>query len=201
MCVTHLFRKVNGRMIAKTQLQFSSNGIAESQATSPLRQVLVTQLTILRELGLKPGALRENVVADVDQLHEYPSGTVIHIGEARIRLTFHCEPCRVVGSGALLKALHHRRGVLGLFLNQGVMRVGDSVAFEAAVFEEIPYDAAKRVDWYLSKREAPIHARQLLYEVGLDYSYARALPSYLRRSAPDAARKVRFRGTNLLPRQ
>jgi hypothetical protein len=195
MSAVHLFVKQHGEMIAADRLCFSAQGIAGSKPASPLRHVLITELSILRRLGLEPGELRENIVADVENLHNYPSGTVIRVGEARIRLTFHCEPCRRVASGALLKTLHHQRGVLGKFLNAGEIRRGDTLSFEPPSFEVIPYEPHDRVRWYLAKRRAPIAACDLLHAVGLSSCYARALPGYLRRISPRAADKVIFRSS------
>lgn len=43
-----------------------------------------------------PGDLRENIMVDCDDLYDLPSGTVVKIGQALLRLTFHCEPCRKI---------------------------------------------------------------------------------------------------------
>ena len=112
----------------------------------PVRQVLVTSLPILHQCGLQPGNLRENIVVDFANLHDLPSGTILRIGDALIRLTFHCEPCKPVLKYVLLKDILHKRGVLGQFLNSGQVRLGDRLIVTRACAEAIPYDTKKRFD-------------------------------------------------------
>ncbi len=182
--VTNLFLKtaVAGPMQPASEICFSQAGIEHNIPCQPLRQVLITSVFDLAALGYAPSELRENVTLDDPALHDHPSGTILKIGEALVRLTFHCEPCKIVSRGQSLKPLFHRRGVLGCFQNQGVIRIGDPVTIAPARAEAIPYESTQRIKWYLSKQSRPISASQLLYEVGLPTGYARALPALLRRS-------------------
>jgi MOSC domain-containing protein YiiM len=120
-------------------------------------------------------------------LHDLPSGTILRIGDALIRLTFHCEPCKPVLKYVLLKDILHKRGVLGQFLNSGQMRIGDRLLITSACAEGIPYDIKKRIRWYMARQLKPVTASKLIFDLGLHSSYARALPAILRKM-PDLDR-------------
>jgi hypothetical protein len=77
--------------------------------------------------------------------------------------------------------LLHRRGVLGKFLNDGVIERGDDVSLTGRNEEHIPYESKERIAWFLAKRTQPISTSELLFEVGLPSGYARALPAILRK--------------------
>lgn len=174
------------------EIRFSKAGIERNIPCPPLRQVLITSAFDLAALGYAPGELRENVTLDDPALHDHPSGTILAIGEARVRLTFHCEPCKIISRGDSLKPLLHRRGVLGCFQNNGVIRIGDPVTIAPARAEAIPYESAERIKWYLAKQSGPVSASELLHDVGLPTGYARALPALLRRSPELREDAVRF---------
>lgn len=181
--VLHLFQKAKGARHSErsTVLRFSPAGISGNKPYSPLRQVLITAQSDIAALGYLPGELRENIVVDFPRLHDLVSGSVLGVGPALIQLTFHCEPCSRIPARGNVKSLLHRRGVLGKFLNEGVIRIGDEVGVAGRVDEYIPYAASERIAWFLEKHRRPIGAAQLLFEVGLPPSYARALPAILRK--------------------
>ncbi len=192
--VLSLYRKVPGgsHLEPVEHLAFTPEGLADSKTYSPLRQVLIVAASDASELGYLPGELHENIVADFPRLQDLASGSVLAIGEARIRLTFHCEPCATVRKLGSLTPLMHRRGVLGQFLNAGTIRCGDSVRVTQGVEEPVPYEPAARIAWYLAKRSEPISASRLLFEVGLPRGYARALPAILRKLPFIPAERVVF---------
>jgi hypothetical protein len=181
--VLHLFRKTPDaeRIDRQTSLRFSPAGIAETRRYSPLRQVLIAASNDIAELGYLPGELHENIVVDFPRLHDLASGSVLAVGAALIQLTFHCEPCSRIQKHASVKPLMHRRGVLGKFLNAGVVEVGDSVFVTNRKQEFIPYEAKERIAWFLLRHKARISAARLLFEIGLPAGYARALPAILRK--------------------
>lgn len=168
-------------------------GIEDAQRTAPLRHLLLVERESLLRLGLQPGDLRENAVLGGAGLYGLPSGTMLRVGTAELRLTFHCEPCARVTALASAKALLHQRGYLASVTTAGTVRVGDEVQVLDARQAQIPYAARDRIAWYLQDRDAPIGAMELLWEVGLPRAYARALPALLRRIGGNAAGKVRFR--------
>lgn len=168
-------------------------GIEGAPRAAPLRHVLLVERESLPRLGLRPGALRENVVLGGDGLYGLPSGTMLRVGTAELRLTFHCEPCARVTAFASAKALLHQRGYLASVTAAGTVRIGDEVQVLDTRQAQIPYATRDRIAWYLQDRDSPIDALELLWEVGLPRAYARALPALLRHIGGSAAGKVRFK--------
>jgi MOSC domain-containing protein YiiM len=168
-------------------------GVEGAQRAAPLRHLLLVDRESLRRLDLRPGDLRENAVFGGDGLYDLPSGTMLRVGTAELRLTFHCEPCARVTALASAKALLHQRGYLASVTTAGTVRIGDEVEVLDSRQAQIPYAPRDRIAWYLQDRDAPIDAMELLWEVGLPSAYARALPALLRRIGGSAAGKVRFR--------
>lgn len=194
MSVKNLFiKQVKGAALcAVHKLRFSRAGIDGNLPCSPLRQILILPLSTLDEFALQPGSLRENVVVDYARLHELESGTELSIGAARIRLTFHCEPCGRVADKARASALLHKRGYLGLFLNAGEIRLSDTVESLGVQHEPVPYSTKDRIRWALERRSEPVTAAKLLFDCGVPVGYARALPRYLTSFPPALAALVRF---------
>lgn len=178
MTVTDLFikRAHGNNMEPVSELQFTPQGLAAGVRCSPLRQVLITSRSVTAECGLEPGDLRENIVVDVDGFYDLPSGTVVRIGQALIRLTFHCEPCKRILHLVTFDRILHKRGFLGAFLNSGTMAVGDPVTITEKRLESIPYAVKDRIRWFMAKKHASLGATDLAHELGFHSSYARALP-------------------------
>ncbi len=181
MPVTNLYikRRHGTALEAVSNLTFDQNGIADGIACSPFRQVLIASRSVLADCGLRPGDLRENVVVDYDDLYDLPSGTVVKIGPALIRLTFHCEPCKKILKLIEFDRIVHRRGVFGNFLNHGTVSLGDQFAVLEQRFEPIPYAVNERIKWFLCKHPGPAAARHLIHAIGLPTAYARAMPRLL----------------------
>lgn len=184
--VTNLYVKPKHRAALDevAAFAFDRSGIHTGVACAPFRQVLIASRPLLADCGLKPGDLRENVLVDDERLYELPSGTVLRIGQALIRLTFHCEPCKQILKLVDFDRIVHRRGVFGCFLNEGSIAVGDRLSVTAQKFEEIPYAVGERIRWFLSKQRAPLAALNLIHEIGLPTSYARAMPRLLAKFLP-----------------
>ena len=157
----------------------SPRGIAGNAACAPFRQALIVSRAVTAELGLKPGALRENIVVDCDDLYDLPSGTVVQIGQARLRLTFHCEPCKKILHLIEFDRALHRRGVFGMFLNDARIALGDEFAVTEQRFEEIPYAISERIRWFLKKHGARGAALDLVHTLGLPASSGRTMPRLL----------------------
>ena len=188
MTVTNLYikRKHGAALEDVTTLAFDKNGISGGVACAPFRQVLIASRPILTDCGLKPGDLRENVLLEDDGLYDLPSGTVVRLGQALIRLTFHCEPCKKILNLIAFDRIVHRRGVFGCFLNAGTISLGDRLVVTEQKFEPIPYAIKERIRWFLSKGNAPAAAGQLIEAIGLPSSYARAMPRLLEKLLPAA---------------
>ena len=178
MKVTSLFvkRAHVERVDPVRELAFGPHGIAGGVPCSPLRHVLITSRSVTADCGLAPGDLRENIEVDVDDLYDLPSGSVIRIGEALIRLTFHCEPCKKITHLVAFDTIVHRRGYLGSFLNRGTIALGDTFTLTGEMLEAIPYAVKDRVRWFLGRQNAALGAKELVHSLGLPSSYARAIP-------------------------
>jgi len=120
--------------------------------------------------------VNEDDEVDVDDLYNLASGSVIRIGDALIRLTFHCEPCKKILHLTMFDDIVHRRGYLGCFLNAGKISQGDAVAVTPQRLEAIPYAVKERLRWFLAKKNTVLGAIDLVYSLGLPASYARAMP-------------------------
>ena len=161
MTVTNLFikRAHGARLDVVSRLAFTPNGISGGVRCPPLRQVLVTSRTVTRELGLAAGDLRENIVVDLDGLYDLPSGSVLRVGEALIRLTFPCEPDRRTRPLVASDTALNKRGFLGCFLNRGFIAVGDAVAVTDQWHEPIPYATKDHIRRFLDRPDARAEAR------------------------------------------
>lgn len=195
--ITHLFYKPTryDPVVPAKTLSVSDSGIEGAVHAEPIRHILLVPRSTLDAFGLKPGDLRENVVVDDSQLgalHDFPSGTVLAVGDVRIRLTIHCEPCprmNVVVSD--YRVLQDVRGYLGTIITPGTIHVGDIVVPQGVHFEAIPFDLRERIAWYLAKQTEPVPVTTLVKDVGLSLSYCRAMPNMLK-NIPGARQKVIF---------
>jgi MOSC domain-containing protein YiiM len=180
-------------VILVEQFKFTPAGIAGNVPCLPLRQVLILPTEVLNEFRLGPGDLRENLVVDYPGLHDLPSGTVLRIGVGIIWLTFHCEPCRGIGDKVNTRAILHKRGYFGKFLNRGTIHLHDQIENLGTIFEPIPYALKDRLVGYLTRQATSVPLAQLLFECGLSPTYARAIPNVLKNLPEDVKRKVIFR--------
>jgi MOSC domain-containing protein YiiM len=171
----------------------AAQGIDGQVLCSPFRQVLILQHSTLYDFNLQPGDLRENIIIDDDiDLYNLPSGTVIQIGDVKIRLTFLCEPCKMIADKVNLKDIRDQRGMLGCFLNDGLIQKQDKVFVTDEKFEPIPEKASERIIWFLNKHHEPIMARDLMWQVGLPHSYCRALPAMIAKNPAIDSSKILF---------
>lgn len=185
MTVTNLFikRKHGGPLESVGTMAYDRRGIQKGVACAAFRQVLIASQSVTARLHLRPGDLRENIVVAFEPLYELPSGTVVQIGQALIRLTFHCEPCKKILNLVDFDSILHRRGVFGVFLNNGAISVGDGFRVTEQKFEEIPYAVNDRIRWYLKKGDPSAAALDLVHTIGLPASYAGAMPRLLKKFA------------------
>lgn len=185
MRVTHLFikRGHDAPLQSVTSLACGTRGIAGGVSCAPFRQALITSRSVTARLGLKPGDLRENIVVDCDDLYGLPSGTVVKIGQALLRLTFHCEPCWKVLKLIEFDRIVHRRGVFGMFLNDARISLGDEFVVTEQRFEEIPYAVHQRIRWFLKRHGGRGVALDLVHALGLPASSGRSVPRLLAKLA------------------
>ncbi len=93
------------------------------------RQVLLAEGETLRELGLSPGVVRENITTEGIRLGEIESGRRLRIGGAVLEVTVPCEPCDKMDAirPGLQDELQGRRGTLCRVIENGLIRRGDAL--------------------------------------------------------------------------
>jgi MOSC domain-containing protein YiiM len=97
--------------------------------TGSRRQVLLVESETLRDLGLSPGMVRENITTEGIRLAEIERGERLRIGKAVLEVTVPCEPCShmdAIRSG-LKDQLQGRRGILCRVIEGGLIRRGDAL--------------------------------------------------------------------------
>lgn len=104
------------------------DGDAHAKAGSD-RQVLLMDRETLDALGLAPGDLKENLTTAGFPLYDQPSGALLRVGDAVLKLTGPCTLCgktEAIRPG-LRQELAGRRGMLARVVEGGEIRVGDAV--------------------------------------------------------------------------
>ena len=183
MAVKNLFIKPQHGVALRVvnSIAVTETGIGGNVSCAPFRQVLISSEAVTAECGLLPGDLRENIVVDFDGLYDLPSGAVVEIGDVSIRLTFHCEPCKTILQLVEFERIVHRRGVFGTCLNSGTISLGDPFRVTDRQYEAIPYAIGERIRWYLQRHGVMAAAVNLVHELGLPASSAKAMPQILRK--------------------
>jgi MOSC domain-containing protein YiiM len=94
------------------------------------RQVLMIPVETLEAFDLAPGDAKENITTRGLDLHRLPRGTVLKVGNARLKLTIHCAPCKHLDDlrPGLSQELRNQRGMLFTVLDGGEVHVGDKIA-------------------------------------------------------------------------
>src|ERR671915_2400596 len=65
-----------------------------AHANPPRREVLLASKKHLDALDVEPGAIRENVTVEGADVHEWPVGQRVQVGEALLEVTMVCDPCQ-----------------------------------------------------------------------------------------------------------
>lgn len=93
------------------------------------RQVLLIEGETLRELGLRPGMVRENITTERIRLAELASGRLLRVGEAVLEVTVPCEPCMHLDAirPGLKDEMQGRRGIMCRIIEGGLIRRGDAL--------------------------------------------------------------------------
>ena len=91
------------------------------------RQVLIVDTQTIKEFGLSPGTLRENVILEGQGLSGAQRGTIIKLGDAKLEVTLDCAPCDYLDDikTGLQDDIEGKRGTLCRVLDGGVITVGD----------------------------------------------------------------------------
>ncbi len=95
------------------------------------RQVLFIEDEVLKEFGLSPGDVRENVTVSGIDLAGSSDGTLVQVGEVLFEVIGDCAPCQFIEEiqPGLREAMSGRRGTLCRVLDGGTIQVGDRVTF------------------------------------------------------------------------
>lgn len=186
----------NGDPIPHYVIDADMKGLSANRQCHPWRHVLLLPSSTLAEFDLKPSELRENILVS-DDIQTLPSGTVIELGNVKVRLTFHCEPCKKLKPLISPNKLLNKRGYLGQVISTGTIRLGDSVVISKQIFAPIPYAIPDRIKWYLNQLTSPIFVTDLVDGIGLSRSYCRAIPNILKGRTDIDASKVRYKSKQL----
>jgi alkylated DNA nucleotide flippase Atl1 len=211
--IAHLFRKpARGQptvALAPGEAMLCEAGVgiiddAHASRLSP-RQVLVTLESELCELGIAPGALGENMVIASDQPALFrPGSALLTEYGVEIRLTMFCEACkRIAHVASDPRALLNRRGVLGVVAAGGGLRVGDALTLIVDRYPALPESPYQKFLDFVPTIPAGrvVRYADVALAIGVDDSFVRALPGYIKRSAGSALPLHRIvNGRGELPR-
>jgi MOSC domain-containing protein YiiM len=100
-----------------------------AHARAGKRSVLFVAAEDLDDLGVEPGAVRENFTVRGAEVMSWPIGQRLAAGEAEFEVTMVCDPCELMERirPGLQAELEGRRGMLARVVQTGAVAVGDGV--------------------------------------------------------------------------
>ncbi len=100
-----------------------------AHANPPRREVLFVSKQHLDAVGVEPGAIRENITVEGDDVERWPIGQRVRAGEAEFEITMVCDPCHRMDElrDGLRAELQGKRGMLARVVASGVIAVGDEI--------------------------------------------------------------------------
>ena len=100
-----------------------------AHANPPRREVLFVSKEHLDSLNVEPGAVRENITVDGDDVQQWPIGQRVRAGGAEFEITMVCDPCHRMDElrDGLRAELDGKRGMLARVVESGEVAVGDAV--------------------------------------------------------------------------
>jgi MOSC domain-containing protein YiiM len=95
----------------------------------PRREVLLASKEHLDSVGVKPGAIRENVTVEGADVHSWPLGQRVKVGEAVLEITMVCDPCHRMDElrEGLRAEIDGKRGMLAHVVESGEIALGDEI--------------------------------------------------------------------------
>ncbi len=165
--------------------EYGIEGDINSDRTSP-RQILLVDANDTNKLSIAPGELRENIVLkEIDSAIFKPGAKLTFSSGAEIRLTFYCEPCKRISHLVdSLQSIERKRGILGVVVTEGKIIKGDHVVIKPNYFpplSEIPYQRFLQLVNKIPPGKV-ITYKQVLKSIGVDRSYYRVMPLYLKKA-------------------
>ena len=124
--------KHSGRMDARERARaiegHGLEGCAHARAGTK-RQVLFASAAHLDALGVEYGRIRENFTIEGADVHEWPVGQRLRVGEAEFEITMVCDPCSRMDEirPGLQQELDGKRGMLARVVETGEVAAGDDV--------------------------------------------------------------------------
>jgi len=97
------------------------------------RQVLLVSTANLKELGLRPGELREQVTVELPELQKLPIGTIVEVGDVEFEIEQDCTPCSKMAAmlgeapEEFIARSSLKRGMMVKVKKSGTIKVGDFV--------------------------------------------------------------------------
>jgi MOSC domain-containing protein YiiM len=100
-----------------------------AHANPPRREVLFASKEHLDAVGVDPGATRENLTVEGDDVQRWPVGQRVRAGGAVFEITMVCDPCHRMDElrDGLRAELDGRRGMLARVVESGEVAVGDEI--------------------------------------------------------------------------
>lgn len=159
-------------------------GDINADSRSP-RQILLTRYEDLEIFKLSPGDLRENIVLQGLPEKEFVPGTVVTLGEVKIRLTFHCEPCKRIAQFIKPSEIIGKRGVLGVVLSSGLLKQNMEAHVTLNAFKplsEIPFERFLNFIEQVPEGKVVTY-KDVIIAIGVSHGYIRAIPNYIIKAA------------------
>jgi MOSC domain-containing protein YiiM len=100
-----------------------------AHANPPKREVLFASKEHLDSVGVDPGAIRENLTVDGEDVQQWPIGQRVRAGGAVFEITMVCDPCHRMDElrDGLRAELDGKRGMLARVVESGEVAVGDKI--------------------------------------------------------------------------
>jgi MOSC domain-containing protein YiiM len=100
-----------------------------AHANPPKREVLFVSKEHLDAVGVDPGAIRENITVEGNDVEQWPIGQRVRAGAAEFEITMVCDPCHRMDElrDGLRAELQGRRGMLARVTQSGEIAVGDEI--------------------------------------------------------------------------
>ena len=100
-----------------------------AHANPPKREVLFASKEHLDSVGVEPGAIRENLTVEGDDVQQWPIGQQVRVGGALFEITMVGDPCQRMDDlrQGLRAELDDKRGMLARVVESGEVAVGDEV--------------------------------------------------------------------------